>query len=132
MSRNDFSNQQFFFILFVFLVYFIGVTIFAFITGTLWAMGLALPYAIVMPVWYFIDNRVKRKSLGTLVKYAFFFIFVYIALFVINSYGEQWTPYPLFSIALIEYVCTSFFIVFIGALLCERYLKPKLESNQNH
>ncbi len=129
MSRNDFvenmSTQQFSFIIFVLLVFLILITAFAFLTNTIWTIGLALLVAPFMPLGVYVDVHVERKGLT---QFLVLFVFLVIFNYVLWQYGPFWTPYPVFTLALFQCLFAFFFIGLISNLLSERYLKPRLES----
>jgi hypothetical protein len=130
ISNNDFmenmSTQQFSFIIFVLLIFLVLITAFAFLTNTIWTIGLAFLIAFVTPPYVYIDVCVERRSLP---HFVLMFIFVVISNYILQQYGPLWTPYLLFSLALFECLYATFFIGLISYLLSERYLKPKLKSN---
>ena len=72
LSWRDLTAQQFSFLIFVLVVGLSLDTAFAFLTNTLWVIGIATPYLLATPVWYYIDARVKRKCLVQLI-WVFFF-----------------------------------------------------------
>lgn len=125
MSRDDLSNQQFSFLIFALVVGLTLVTAFCFLTNTLWVIGIATPWVLAKPVWYYIDARVKRKKL---VGFVWHFLLLS-TLMVIFNYYVWWTPYPHFIFAIIQYVIVFFLFLSLTSLLCERYLKPKLEAS---
>lgn len=129
MSKNDFvenmSTQQFSFIIFVLLVFLTLIMAFAFLTNSIWTIGLALLVALVMPLFVYIDVRVERQRFTQAVM---LFLFLVIFNYVLQQYGPLWTPYPFFTLALFQCLFAGFFIGLISNLLCERFLKPRLES----
>ncbi|MFW9984863.1 MAG: hypothetical protein ACFFCB_09060 [Candidatus Odinarchaeota archaeon] len=76
-----------------------------------------------MPVWYYIDARVKHDKL---VKFVWMFLFIFTLNFIFNYFGPWWTPYPYLIFAIIQYVITFSLFTILTTMLCERYLKPKL------
>ncbi len=129
MSRNDFvenmSTHHFSFIIFVLLVFLILITAFAFLTNTIWTIGLALFVAPFMLLGVYVDVHVEQKRLT---QYLLWFVFFVIFNYVLHQYGPLWTPYPVFTLALFQCLFAFGFIGLISNLLSERFLKPRLES----
>ena len=103
------------------------ITTLATFNGTLWVVGGALLFSLMIPPLTYIEVRAKHKFMAKAVVFA---VFSFINVFVVLYFGPQWTPYPMYSLALFEYFVTLIFIMSLVGLLSERYLKPKLESNQ--
>ncbi|MHA2406051.1 MAG: hypothetical protein ACXACH_04790 [Candidatus Hermodarchaeia archaeon] len=127
MSRDDFSSQQFSFLIFVLVVALTLVTAFSFLTNTLWVIGISTPWVLGMPVWYYIDARVKRYKFA---KFVWMFLFIFTMNTIFNYFGPQWDPYPHFIFAIIQYVIAFVLFLILSTSLCERYLKPKLEESK--
>lgn len=106
------------------LLFLLGDTAVAVLTCTLWAIAVALPYALAVPVQYYAAAHTKHKTLarwGTLV----ITVGTLNALF---SFCLQLTPLPLRPPAILEYALGFFLTLTIGAFLFERLLKPRLAS----
>ena len=119
------SNQKFSAILIVLIAFLLVLTVLAAFTNMLWAVGAALLYSIALPPIYYIEARAKHKFLTTFVV---LFIFIFINNFIVIHFGQQWTPAPLFPLAIIEHVVALILVGSVVALLLERFLKPKLKS----
>jgi len=96
----------------------------ALLTGVLWAIIVALPYASVVPIYHYAVARAKHKTLAG---------FGVLAIFAITAnlligFCVQLAPPPLASLLIPEYTFGVCIILFIGAILSERFLKPKLKS----
>lgn len=131
MSKNGFwesvSNPKFFTIIIVLLAFLLVITTLATFNNTLWTIGAALVFSLMIPPLTYIEVRAKHKFLA---KAVVFSVFYFINIFVVFYFGQQWTSYPLYSLALIEYFVTLILVMSVFALLSERYIRPKLESNQ--
>ncbi|MHA2313852.1 MAG: hypothetical protein ACXACF_00970 [Candidatus Hermodarchaeia archaeon] len=129
MSKNglweDISNSQFIIIIIVLFAFLLGITALATFNGTIWTTGAALVYSLIVPPFIYIEVRVKHKFMAKAVVFSVFF---FIHMFLVYYFGRQWTPYPLYTLALIEYFVTLILVISVVALFCLRYLKPKLES----
>jgi hypothetical protein len=128
MSKNgfweDINKPQFFTIIIVLFAFLFGITALATFNGTLWTIGAALVFSLWIPPLTYIEVRVKHKFVANAVVFS---VFIFIHSFLVIYCGQQWTPYPLYSLALIEYFVALILIIIVVALLCLRYLKPKLE-----
>jgi len=131
MSKNgfweDISTPKFFTIIIVLLTFLLGITTLATFNNTLWTIGAALVYSLIVPPFILIEVRVKHKFMANAVVFS---VFIFIHMFLVYYFGQQWTPYPLYTLALTEYFVALILAISVVALLCLRYLKPKLESRR--
>ncbi len=129
MSKNGvwegISNPQFFTIIIVLIACLLGITALSTFNGTLWIIGVALVFSLWIPPLTYIEVRVKHKFVANAVVFS---VFIFIHVFLVIYCGQQWTPYPLYTLALIEYFVALILVISVVVLLCLRYLKPKLES----
>jgi glycerol uptake facilitator-like aquaporin len=94
------------------------------LTGALWVLGAALPAALTGPIWYYADARLKHRNLA---KYGSLFI-------AVSLYNMMFTlfyrppPAPLLAWFMVEFVSGVVLVIGISALLCERFLRPRLLS----
>jgi len=124
-SRKGLGEPIFFIIFIVSPLIVVGITVFAILSNSLLAIAFALPYVLVMPIWFYIDVRVNRKLLGVAAKYAVGLLISFITIFSLTSFGVFWMPQFLW--ASFTFTFTAVFIMSISSLLCERFIKPKLE-----
>ncbi|MFW9831461.1 MAG: hypothetical protein ACFFD8_06775 [Candidatus Thorarchaeota archaeon] len=125
-SRKDFSEPIFFILFVVSPLILGGILVFAFISNTLSAIAFALPWIIVMLIWCYADVRTKPGLVRGGTKLVVTLIFSFITVFLMTSFGPFWTPY--FFLASFVFVFTAMFLGTLTSMLCERFLKPKLES----
>jgi uncharacterized membrane protein YpjA len=81
-----------------------------------------------MPIWVYIDARVRHKLLEGAAKYALFFFVYSISIFLLALNWMLLTSEPLSFWPLFVYALWMVFIMGISSVICERFLKPKLES----
>lgn len=129
-SRKDFSEPFYFFIFVVSPILLVLLTLASFLCNALWTIGFALPFVIVMPIWFYIDRRVNRQLLRSALKFTVVFTVFAITITSLTLYWMLWTSDPLPFWTIFVYVCWIFFITTISSQICERFQKPKLESNQ--
>jgi len=103
------------------------ITVLASLTNTLWTIGAALLYSMVLPFIYYADARVNHKFLT---RFALLSIFLFVNIFIVIYFGRQWTPEPLYPLAMIQHIVGLILVGSVVAILLERFLKPKLESTQ--
>ncbi|MFX0168916.1 MAG: hypothetical protein ACFE89_06085 [Candidatus Hodarchaeota archaeon] len=120
MSWSGLSTQQFSFLIFVFAISLMLVTVFAVLTNTLWTIGMATPWLLHMPVWYYLETHLKHKKIAQFI-WQFLFAATMSALF--HYFGPQWTPSPQFPLAIIQHVAALSIFIFLTTALCERYRK---------
>ncbi len=59
-SRKGFSEPIFFILFIVSPMVSVGIVVLAFLSNSLLAIVFALPFGVVMPIWCYIDGRVKQ------------------------------------------------------------------------
>ncbi|MFX1575770.1 MAG: hypothetical protein ACFFCF_01215 [Promethearchaeota archaeon] len=126
MSRGETSVNPFFISFVVSPLIFGGILVFAFLSNLLFAIAFALPWVIVKQIWCYVDARIKPGLVRGGVKLVVALIFSFITVFLMTSFGPFWTPY--FFLASFSFVFTAMFLGTLTSMLCERFLKPKLES----
>ena len=127
-SRKDFSEPIFFIISIVSPLILAGILVFAFLSNSLFAIAFALPWVIVFLIWCYVDVRTKPGLVRGGVKLVVALIFSFITVFLMTSFGPFWTPY--FFLAIFTFVFAATFLGTLTSMLCERFLKPKLESGK--
>ncbi|MFX1575766.1 MAG: hypothetical protein ACFFCF_01195 [Promethearchaeota archaeon] len=98
------------------------------IANALWIIIYAIPYVIVMPLWFYIDTRIRRKLLGDGAKYAVLLVVHGISIILLTFNWMLATPEPLPFWPLFVWGFWVVFILFISSVICERFLKPKFRS----
>jgi hypothetical protein len=119
------SNLVFSLTIFSFAVCLLVLTIVAFFTSSLWAIGIALLFTIVGA------HLCYRRARGKSFEKTLCCVnppLLFIAMTVIIFYGKLWTPVHLLFLANIEFLVAVALIFSITHLLCERYFTLKLEE----
>jgi hypothetical protein len=116
------SRQRFLSAFAVLLALLLGVAAVTVFTGTWWTTVIAVLYSLALPIQYYMDARAKHRFLARLAVLAPFLSATLIAM----NYFRSATPDPLFSLALLEFTLSVAFAIGITALLCERFLTPRL------
>jgi len=94
------------------------------LTDALWVLGAALPAALSGPIWYYADARLKHRNLA---KYGSLFIAVSLYNIVFALFYRP-PPAPLLAWFMLELGSGILLVLGISALLCERFLRPRLAT----
>lgn len=125
-SRSDAAGSHLFLSVFlVLLTLFLGVAAVSVLTATWWATGIAMLYPLLLPIQYHTIVRAKHESV---VRAAFVFVTLLPTTLVVTFYSRNWTPTPLLPLAFAELLLAFLFASIMSAILCERFLKPRLAS----
>ncbi len=127
-SRINYSEPIYFLIFIVTPILIVFLTLAALFANVLWIIIFTIPFVIIMPIWFYIDARVRRKFLGGVAKYALFYIVFTISIILLTFNWMLLTPEPLGFWPLFVYSLWMLFIMGISSVICERFLKPKLET----
>jgi len=80
------QHPKFFTIIIVLLAFLLVITALATFNNTLWTIGAALVYSLIVPPFIYIEVRVKHKFRANAVVFSVFF---FIHMFLVYYFGQQ-------------------------------------------
>jgi hypothetical protein len=115
----------YFTILFILLLAFFILIALAVFYNTLWVFIPAIPMVIVIPLLFYVDERIEHKKLGRFAVLLPFFFISYFLYFI-----DAFSIWPILSyiITLLFYIIAFTILMTIATLLCAKYLKPKIKK----